>query len=110
MKYKMLVLDMDDTLLTDDHRISEKNKSAIAQAQEAGVKVVLASGRPTPAMLSYAKELGLHQNNSYILAYNGAVILDMTTKRYFLNKVLAKKIFMLCMTLAKKTAYILLPI
>jgi hydroxymethylpyrimidine pyrophosphatase-like HAD family hydrolase len=46
MKYKMLVLDMDDTLLTDDHRISKKNKSAIAQAQEAGVKVVLASGRP----------------------------------------------------------------
>jgi hydroxymethylpyrimidine pyrophosphatase-like HAD family hydrolase len=26
MKYKMLVIDMDDTLLTDDHIISEKIK------------------------------------------------------------------------------------
>lgn len=91
MKYKMLVLDMDDTLLTDDHRISKKNKSAIAQAQEAGVKVVLASGRPTPAMLSYAKELGLHQNNSYILAYNGAVILDMTTEEVLFEQSISKE-------------------
>ena len=26
MKYKMLVVDMDDTLLTDDHEISNENK------------------------------------------------------------------------------------
>ena len=34
MKYKMLVLDMDDTLLNDDHQISEKNKEMILKAQE----------------------------------------------------------------------------
>jgi hydroxymethylpyrimidine pyrophosphatase-like HAD family hydrolase len=53
--------------------------------------VVLASGRPTPAMLSYAKELGLHQNNSYILAYNGAVILDMTTKEVLFEQSISKE-------------------
>jgi hypothetical protein len=29
MKYKMLVIDMDDTLLTDDHKISEENKEML---------------------------------------------------------------------------------
>ncbi|MBP6041202.1 MAG: HAD hydrolase family protein, partial [Flavobacterium sp.] len=33
MKYKMLVLDMDDTLLTDDHTISEENKLMLAKAK-----------------------------------------------------------------------------
>ena len=42
MKYKMLVLDMDDTLLTDDHKISEENKEMLFKAQELGVYVVLA--------------------------------------------------------------------
>lgn len=73
----MLVLDMDDTLLTDDHRISDKNKEALRKAQELGVYVVLASGRPTPAMVNYAVELNLAHYDSYILAYNGAVIMRM---------------------------------
>jgi hydroxymethylpyrimidine pyrophosphatase-like HAD family hydrolase len=29
MQYKMLVLDLDDTLLTDDHKISDKNKQCL---------------------------------------------------------------------------------
>nr|WP_294932015.1 Cof-type HAD-IIB family hydrolase [uncultured Flavobacterium sp.] len=74
MQYKMLVLDMDDTLLTDDHKISELNKRVLLEAQAKGVYVVLASGRPTSAMTAYAKELELDLNDSYIISFNGAVI------------------------------------
>jgi len=77
MKYKMLVLDMDDTLLTDDHKISAENKEMISKAQEKGVLVVLASGRPTSAMISYAKDLKMDLNNSFMISYNGAVITDL---------------------------------
>lgn len=70
----MLVLDMDDTLLTDDHKISDLNKKVLLEAQAKGVYVVLASGRPTSAMIAYAKELELDLNNSYILSFNGAII------------------------------------
>lgn len=70
----MLVLDMDDTLLTDDHRISDLNKKVILEAQAKGVYVVLASGRPTIAMTSYAKDLQLDLNDSYMLSFNGAII------------------------------------
>lgn len=91
MKYKMLVLDMDDTLLTDDHRISDKNKEALRKTQELGVYVILASGRPTPAMIKYAEELNLAQYNSYILAYNGAVIMRMKDEHILFEQSLTKE-------------------
>ncbi len=59
MKYKMLVLDMDDTLLNDNHEVSVENKEMLAKAQELGVHVVLASGRPTPAMISLRQRVEL---------------------------------------------------
>jgi len=49
MTYKMIVLDLDDTLLTSDHTISPRTKEALLAAQRRGKKVVLASGRPTYA-------------------------------------------------------------
>jgi Cof subfamily protein (haloacid dehalogenase superfamily) len=81
MNYKMLVLDMDDTLLTDAHTISLRNKEMIMKAQAKGVYVVLASGRPTPAMLSFAEDLALANYDSYILSYNGAIITEMKTQK-----------------------------
>jgi Cof subfamily protein (haloacid dehalogenase superfamily) len=91
VKYKMIVLDMDDTLLTDDHTISEENKEMIFKAQELGVYVVLASGRPTSAMTSYAKDLKLDFYNSYILSYNGAVIIDMKESIVLFEQTLTKE-------------------
>lgn len=87
----MLVLDMDDTLLTDDHRISDKNKAALRKAQDLGVYVVLASGRPTPAMTTYAEELELARYDSYILAYNGAVIMRTKDESILFEQSLTKE-------------------
>lgn len=91
MDYKMLVLDLDDTLLTDDHQISERNRDMLMQAQERGVKVVLASGRPTPAMIQYAHELELERFGSYIISFNGAVITDMSSKLPIFERSLTKE-------------------
>jgi Cof subfamily protein (haloacid dehalogenase superfamily) len=88
MKYKMLVLDMDDTLLDDNHTISNENKVMLAKAQELGVHIVLASGRPTPAMTAYAKELEL--DNSYMISYNGAVITDLKEDKVIFEQTLTQ--------------------
>lgn len=45
MKYKMLILDIDDTLVPRGGGISQKNAAAIQKAREAGVYVTLATGR-----------------------------------------------------------------
>ena len=91
MSYKMLVLDLDDTLLTDDHQISARNKMRLMQAQEKGVKVVLASGRPTPAMMRFAEELQLDRFQSYIISFNGAVITDMSSQQAIFERSLTKE-------------------
>lgn len=85
----MLVLDMDDTLLADDHTISNENKVMLAKALELGVYVILASGRPTPAMIAYAKELEL--DNSYMISYNGAVITDLKEDKIIFEQTLSQK-------------------
>ena len=89
MKYKMLVLDLDDTLLTDDHTISNENAAMLSKAQELGVFIILASGRPTPAMTAFAKEL--HLDNSYMISYNGAVITDLKEDKVIFEQTLTQE-------------------
>ncbi|GKU82878.1 Cof-type HAD-IIB family hydrolase [Niallia sp. NCCP-28] len=88
MSYKMIVLDMDDTLLRDDHTISNATKQALLEAQELGVKVVLASGRPTYAMVEIAEELKLNDYGSFILSFNGAKITNCQTKEELFSSTL----------------------
>ena len=59
--YKMIVLDLDGTLMSSKNEISPKTKEALLKAQEQGVMIVLASGRPTYGMTKAAKELRLDQ-------------------------------------------------
>lgn len=80
MNIKMIVTDIDDTLLTSNHVISDRTKQALIAAQEKGIYVVLASGRPVPAMTAFAEELGLDRYGSYLISYNGAVIWDCASR------------------------------
>ncbi len=84
----MIVLDLDDTLLRDDHTISPRTKEALMKAQEAGVKVVLASGRPTYAMRPIAKELHLEEFGSFLLSFNGAKITNCKTNEELFSSTL----------------------
>ena len=91
MNYKMLVVDMDDTLLTDNHEISSENKEMLLRAQQMGVYVVLASGRPTSAMIEFAKELQCDVNNSFMISFNGSVITDLKEDKILFEHSLTKE-------------------
>ncbi len=71
MKYKMLVMDMDYTLLNKQKEVSERNKLAVQRAIEKGVHVVVATGRIYTSARVYGKLLGV---NTPIIASNGAII------------------------------------
>lgn len=87
---KMIVMDMDDTLLSHDLTISPENQVAIKNAQQAGIVIVLASGRPTPAMWSYAEQLGLNEGG-FLVSYNGAFVHDCQTKTVMFETCLTKQ-------------------
>jgi Cof subfamily protein (haloacid dehalogenase superfamily) len=91
MKYKMLVTDVDDTLLTDNHEITEENREAIMELQKNGVIFVLASGRPTEAITGIAKELELSKYGGYVAGYNGGEILEMSTGKMLERKGLKRR-------------------
>ena len=74
MNYRMIVLDLDDTLLKDDRTVSEMTRRRLLEAQQQGTVVVLASGRPTYAMQHLAQELCLAQYGGYLISFNGARI------------------------------------
>lgn len=74
MNYKMIVTDIDDTLLDEHHQVSEKNQKAIAWLLANGYEFVLASGRPTAGMQKMVQLLGLDQQDCHIISYNGCEI------------------------------------
>jgi len=78
MNYKLLVLDLDGTLASSTHQILPETKAALMRAQKAGLKVVLASGRPTPGVVPLAEELQLAKYGGYLLSYNGGHMMAAT--------------------------------
>ena len=79
MKYKIIVLDVDGTLLNSDRIITDRMRVALIKVQQMGVRIVLATGRPTYGVMPLAKELELDKNDGYILPYNGGQIISAQT-------------------------------
>ena len=79
MDYKIIVLDLDGTLTNRDKIITPRTKEALMNAQEAGNVVVLASRRPTAGVEPLARALELSRFGSYMLYYNGGMILNYPT-------------------------------
>lgn len=76
MKYKLLVLDVDGTLLNEAKEISKRTLAALLKVQQMGVRIVLASGRPTYGLLPLAKSLELGNYGGYLVSYNGCQIIS----------------------------------
>ena len=79
MKYKIIVLDVDGTLLNSDRIITDRMRVALIKVQQMGIRIVLATGRPTYGVMPLAKELELDKNDGYILPYNGGQIISAQT-------------------------------
>ncbi|MGL4688270.1 MAG: Cof-type HAD-IIB family hydrolase [Fusobacteriaceae bacterium] len=88
--YKVIVSDMDDTLLNSLGKISDENREIIIQAQKKGVKIILASGRPTFAMREAGKELQMDKYGGYLIAFNGGIITSCEKNEELFNLALSK--------------------
>ena len=88
MNYKLLVLDLDGTLTNNKKEITEHTLRTLIAAQEKGVKIVLASGRPTYGIAPIAEKLQMKKYGGYILSYNGGEIIDWRTREVLHAQVL----------------------
>lgn len=79
LPYRIIALDLDGTLTNHDKIVTDATRKALAEAQDNGAVVVLASGRPTYGIIPVADCLELEQRGGFILAYNGGKIVDCRT-------------------------------
>ena len=57
MSIKLIAVDIDGTLLNSQRQVTPEVFQAIQDAKAAGVKVVIATGRPIPGVLPLLEEL-----------------------------------------------------
>lgn len=75
---KIIVLDLDGTLLTSDKRISPRNYAALERAAEKGIHIVPSTGRFYDGMPAVVRELPFVR---YAITVNGAEIYDAREDR-----------------------------
>jgi hypothetical protein len=76
MRPKLIATDLDGTLFGRDLTVSARNRRAIALAHEAGIPVVMATGRMFRSTRPYAVECGI---KTPLITYQGALIRDHET-------------------------------
>jgi hydroxymethylpyrimidine pyrophosphatase-like HAD family hydrolase len=69
----MIAVDMDGTLLGGDGQVSARNLAALKAAEQAGVEVVVATGRRHSYAMKVLRGLGLNEENG-LISSNGAVV------------------------------------
>ena len=70
-RYRLLAIDLDKTLLDNDHRVSRRNYDALKRCQDAGIYVILASGREVETIDRFSDELEIYDP---IIACVGAIV------------------------------------
>lgn len=71
MKYKLVALDLDGTLLNNKNTISEYTSSILNKLDNLGIKIVIATGRSYSSLKPKIKKLKLEHP---VVCYNGAMI------------------------------------
>ena len=76
MDYKLIAMDIDDTLLRKDKTLSPATRSALMKAQDSGIKLVVASGRLPYGVRPYAEALDIFSHGGYYMGFNGGAVMN----------------------------------
>lgn len=87
--YKLIAIDMDGTLLTDELEILPSTIEVIQRAVEKGAIVTIATGRMYASAIQFAKQLKI---NVPLITYQGGLIQSMETEEIIYERVLSSKI------------------
>ena len=86
MNIKLIVIDIDGTLLSPEGRITARSLEAVQAAQQGGIAITLATARRYSNTAPIADELGL---NTPLILYDGAIIIQHPQKAILHNHLLS---------------------
>lgn len=99
MKYKLIVTDMDGTLLNSKGEVSIENKEALKELQSRGIHVAIATGRIYTTAKVYAKYLGIV---TPIICCNGAMVKNLENNEKIYSKAIDKEDCLKIVEICKK--------
>ncbi|WP_368487119.1 Cof-type HAD-IIB family hydrolase [Spiroplasma sp. DGKH1] len=99
---KLIALDMDGTACVFQKGVVEGNIQPIISAQEKGVKVIFATGRPVIISLPEAYKVKMDQYNEYFIGFNGACIYDIANQKIVHTQTINNEHLQLLFKLADK--------
>ena len=79
MDIKAIFLDLDGTLNNDQKQITPRTVESLMLAQRRGIKLILASARPSPGLYKERDILHLQSYGGVLMSYNGGRIVDAAT-------------------------------
>lgn len=100
--YKLIAIDIDGTLLNSSLEITPEVKEALRRAKAAGLRIVLATGRPIDGMDDYLRELDFYHPGEYAITSNGSLLTEPATGREIVRHAISKEDFQRIHTLATK--------
>ena len=77
-QFKVIALDLDDTLLRTDKSISDYTIKTLQKAQSQGFSIAIATGRHPKSAVLYMQKLGCLNDNSYAVCFNGAGVVRLS--------------------------------
>ena len=86
--YKLAAIDLDGTMLNQYGIVTQRTKDALKKAQENGIEIVIASGRPTDSVKNIAKEIN---SKNYFISGNGAIIYNIINDEIIYENTLKKQ-------------------
>ena len=108
MDYKLLVLDLDGTLTNSKKEVTEHTLNTLIDAQKRGIRIALASGRPTYGIAPIANQLKMDEFGGYILSYNGGEIIEWKSKQMMYENVLNPEVVPYLYECAQKNGFAIL--
>lgn len=86
--YQLIALDIDGTLTNSDKVITEKTRKALIEAEERGIRLILASGRPIHGLRKLAEELEMDRHHGILEGCNGGRVEDAQTGQVLFERTL----------------------
>mgnify|MGYP002661721599 CR=1 FL=1 len=86
MSIKLVAVDIDGTLLTNDRKVTPEVFEAVQEAKKQGVKVIIATGRPIPGVQPLLNELNLREEGDYVITFNGGLVQDTSTSENIITE------------------------
>lgn len=83
--YKLIAIDLDGTLLTDELTITPRTIQAIQKAVELGTVVTIATGRMYPSAKQFAQQLGI---DVPVITYQGAIIKEIASNEVIYERLI----------------------